>query len=276
MAAANTEIEKINVYAPVSTDDHDLTPKFDVNVDVDGPVITKSTPDTHEKKKNQKRRVAYFFCCSNIEFDTTDEDDKAKALVFFQNTNKNRSCVTMCCSNLEMGPKNNLANKFVWMVAHLLITLIRDLVPGSTIGWCTLRRVGTNYTDLRVDEIEHSFSIELIGVSLCYEMSGDALKEYKGDHQGNAYVFNIIDSLGHAEFSSELTTALRITEVALLIVDCAEGFSFHTETVLRQSLSERIRPVLAINKIDRCLTYLSIDGEEAYQMLSETVIPMAL
>ncbi|KAK4850173.1 hypothetical protein QYF36_004444 [Acer negundo] len=96
--AAATDMEKINVYAPVSTDDHELTPKFD------GLVITKPTPDSpqpldssstskEKKKKDEKRRGAYFFCCSNLEFDTADEDDKAKALVFFQNTNKNRMYV---------------------------------------------------------------------------------------------------------------------------------------------------------------------------------------
>ncbi|KAK2638825.1 hypothetical protein Ddye_026620 [Dipteronia dyeriana] len=71
--AAATEIEKINVYAPISTDDHELTPEYDISV------ITKPAPDSPQpldssstSKEEEKRRGAYFFCCSNLEFDTTE------------------------------------------------------------------------------------------------------------------------------------------------------------------------------------------------------------
>lgn len=100
-------------------------------------------------------------------------------------------------------------------------------------------------------------------------MSGEGKKATEVE-----YLINLIDSPGHVDFSSEVTAALRVTDGALVVVDTVEGVSVQTETVLRQAMQERIKPVLMVNKIDRSILELKLDGEAMYQSFLR-VIDMA-
>ncbi|KAG0375348.1 Elongation factor 2, partial [Mortierella sp. AD032] len=85
------------------------------------------------------------------------------------------------------------------------------------------------------------------------------------------FLINLIDSPGHVDFSSEVTAALRVTDGALVVVDCVDGVCVQTETVLRQALGERIKPVVVINKVDRALLELQVTKEDLYQSFSRTI-----
>ena len=58
---------------------------------------------------------------------------------------------------------------------------------------------------------------------------------------------------------------------ALVVVDCVEGVAVQTETVLRQALAERVKPVVMCNKLDRVLLELNMDPEECYQNLTRVI-----
>jgi elongation factor 2 len=122
------------------------------------------------------------------------------------------------------------------------------------------------FTDTRQDEQDRCITIKSTGVSLYYEVEPE-----KEQTERKQYLINLIDSPGHVDFSSEVTAALRVTDGAVVVVDCIEGVCVQTETVLRQALGERIRPVLMINKMDRVMLELKMEMEDAYQSFARTI-----
>uniref|UniRef100_G1NVP4 Elongation factor-like GTPase 1 n=2 Tax=Myotis lucifugus TaxID=59463 RepID=G1NVP4_MYOLU len=134
-------------------------------------------------------------------------------------------------------------------------TTLADCLISSN-GIISSRLAGKlRYMDSREDEQIRGITMKSSAISLHYAQGGEE------------YLINLIDSPGHVDFSSEVSTAVRICDGCIIVVDAVEGVCPQTQAVLRQAWLENIRPVLVINKIDRLIVELKFTPQEAYSHL---------
>lgn len=174
-----------------------------------------------------------------------------------------------------MDKKRNIRNMSVIAhVDHGKSTLTDSLVGKA--GIIAQAKAGeTRFTDTRKDEQERCITIKSTAISMYFEVDDKDLTFIKDENQREketkGFLINLIDSPGHVDFSSEVTAALRVTDGALVVVDCVSGVCVQTETVLRQAIAERIKPVLFMNKMDRALLELQLESEDLYQTFQRIV-----
>jgi GTP-binding protein len=77
---------------------------------------------------------------------------------------------------------------------------------------------------------------------------------------------NIVDTPGHADFSSEVERILRSIDCVLLLVDAQEGPMPQTKFVLKKSLELGLKPIVVINKIDKPAARPEAVGEMVYEL----------
>jgi len=136
-------------------------------------------------------------------------------------------------------------------VDHGKTSLADSLV--ATNGVISNRMAGKlRYMDSRKDEQERGITMKSSAIALFY------IQDKK------EYLINLMDSPGHVDFSSEVSTAVRLCDGAILVVDVVEGVQPQTKVVLRQAWDEGIRPVLVLNKVDRLILEMKQDPLAAY------------
>jgi len=113
--------------------------------------------------------------------------------------------------------------------------------------------------DFMEEEQKRQMTIKAANVSLLHERNGIP------------YVINLIDTPGHVDFSGRVTRSLRAIDGAVVVVDSVEEIMVQTETVTRQALEERVRPVLYINKIDRLIKELRLNPEQIQERISRII-----
>ncbi len=115
------------------------------------------------------------------------------------------------------------------------------------------------YTNYEAKEKDRRMTIKSANISLGF------------DYNGKDYIINLIDTPGHVDFGGHVTRSMRAVDGVVLVVDPVEGVMPQTETVLRQALKEKAKPVLFINKVDRLLNELKLTQEQTFERLLKLI-----
>lgn len=169
------------------------------------------------------------------------------------------------CENIIKNINENESSKNNIIMNTRNVTVIAHIDAGKTsltdtfvarAGLINADEAGDKkWTDTRDDEQTRNITIKSTGVSMNFNFENDD------------YHVNLIDSPGHIDFSSEVSSALRITDGAIVVIDAVEGVAAQTENVLRQALMEQVKTILFINKMDRYIFELMLTPEEAYNKI---------
>jgi len=143
-------------------------------------------------------------------------------------------------------------------IDHGKTTLSDNLLAGA--GMLSEELAGKAVAlDFHDDEAERGITIDSAAVSMVHTVSGEE------------YLINLIDTPGHVDFGGDVTRAMRAVDGAVVVCCAVEGIMPQTETVLRQALRERVKPILFINKTDRLIKELQLTPEAMMERFTKTI-----
>ena len=143
-------------------------------------------------------------------------------------------------------------------IDHGKTTLSDNLLAGA--GMISKELAGEQLAlDFDEEEAARGITIYAANVSMVHQ------------YDGKEYLINLIDTPGHVDFGGDVTRAMRAIDGAIVVVCAVEGVMPQTETVLRQALKERVKPVLFINKVDRLINELKLTPEELMNRFAKII-----
>ncbi len=158
-----------------------------------------------------------------------------------------------------IGDKKHIRNfGVIAHVDHGKTTMSDSLLASSGIISPSVAGQALALDSMKLEQ-DRQMTIVQANVTLLYEKDNEE------------YVINMIDTPGHIDFTGRVTRSLRAIDGAVVVSDSVEGIMTQTETVTRQALEERVRPVLYINKIDRLIKELRLTPEKMQEWLLEIV-----
>ncbi len=143
-------------------------------------------------------------------------------------------------------------------IDHGKTTFSDNLLSGA--GMMSQELAGSaRMLDFHEDEQQRGITIDSANVSMVHEL------------EGQEYLINLIDTPGHVDFGGDVTRAMRAVDGCIVLVCAVEGIMPQTETVLRQALKERVKPILFINKVDRLIKELQLTPEAMQERFVKTI-----
>ncbi len=149
----------------------------------------------------------------------------------------------------------------IGIVAHIdhgKTTLTDNLLAGA--GMMSEELAGKQLAmDFVEQEQERGITIYAANVSMVHKWGG------------KDYLINLIDTPGHVDFGGDVTRAMRAVDGVLVVIDAVEAVMPQTETVVRQALKERVRPILFVNKVDRLIKELKLTPEQMQERFKRII-----
>lgn len=143
-------------------------------------------------------------------------------------------------------------------IDHGKTTLSDSLIAGA--GFMSPELAGRQlYLDYLEEERKRGITIQTGAVSMVH------------DYKGKTYLINLLDTPGHIDFSGDVTRSLRSLDGVILVVCAVEGVMPQTETVIRQSMKEKVKPILFINKVDRLIKELKLEPKDIEKRFEKVI-----